>query len=268
MSGRPGVRVAGAIALCALLLAPGAARAQDFAAPGRPGPAGAAALLEHGLAPADAAAELSVLGVRRWGLPEGEGAALHAGFGWRTLRLAAGLARAGDEVVGWRTAGLALGAAGGDAGLALRAALHEDVAPATGGTVRAHGLEAGGGAWMRLGPGLLWISAPQLRVEGAAPPLARGLELGAVVETGALALWAAHETPRPASHAPPASLAAGLVLEAGPLAVGLAARERPLRGVASFEARLGALAAGLEVESHPVLGETTRLSLSLASGRR
>jgi hypothetical protein len=56
----------------------------------------------------------------------------------------------------------------------------------------------------------------------------------------------------------------GLALTAGPLTVWLEARDQPTRGTLGLAARARFVTVAGAVESHPVLGETVRLSLVLA----
>ena len=59
----------------------------------------------------------------------------------------------------------------------------------------------------------------------------------------------------------------GVSTTSGPLALWLIARDRPLRGGLGVAARARALRVAVQVESHPVLRETTRLSIALGGGR-
>ena len=52
-----------------------------------------------------------------------------------------------------------------------------------------------------------------------------------------------------------------------PLSAWLVARDQPPRGGVGVSARMRALGVAVEVEGHPVLGETARMSLTAGGGR-
>src|SRR5262249_14020005 len=126
------------------------------------------------------------------------------------------------------------------------------------------GLEVGGGAWVEAGAGItLSASAPQVLVRGVGPPLARGLEIGALLIMDDLSLRLARVSPRGGGGA--AQHEAALALAAGPATVWLGARDQPARGSLGLAARARALLVAGVVESHPLLGETVRMSIAIAS---
>jgi hypothetical protein len=261
--------VVAAITALATVAAPAAG--QDFTAPAPAWPPGLpCALLETAL-PATAVAPEIEGAVTQWhGLAALTTRAAAAAFGWRELRAGLGLAQTGEPDIGWTALGLALGAARPDGGAALRAVARRDRTTRFGFDARgaAVGVEIGGGAWIEAAAGLhVWASAPQLWTRGAAPPLARPLEIGGALDLGGVAAWlslvavAGHPRGGPGEHA------AGLATDVGPLAVWLFARDQPLRGGLGVAGRARGLRAAAEVESHPVLGETARMSLGLGGGR-
>ena len=109
-------------------------------------------------------------------------------------------------------------------------------------------------------------SVPQAWAGGVAPPLDRPLELGARYEFGdpgdreGLALWLTRASP---SRNSPADHGAGAALRSGPITAWGTVRDRPLRGGFGLAARVRWLLVAAEVEGHPDLGETVRLSLGL-----
>jgi hypothetical protein len=244
---------------------------QDFTTPAPAWPPDTpCALLERAL-PAVAVAPALEGAVTRWhGLDALTTRAAAAAFGWRALRAGLGLAQTGEPDIGWTALGLAIGAARRDGGAALRAAARRDRTTPFGFDDRgaAVGVEVGGGAWIDAAAGLhVWASAPQVWTRGAAPPLARPLEIGGAVDLGGVAAWlslvavAGHPRGGPGEHS------AGLATDVGPLAVWLIARDQPLRGGLGVAGRARGLRAAAEVESHPVLGETARIALGLGGGR-
>jgi len=245
-----------------------AAAAQDFApaAPAGPGP-GASALLERALPwPADPLT--AEAGAARWfALPELGTRSLALLVPVASLRLAAGLSQTGDGELGWTCAALAAGAAAEDCGFALRAAARRDRAGGallTSGAATGAGAEAGAGAWVAPAGGVvLWASAPQLWTGGEAPPLSRALELGARIERGGLSAWLTIGAPREGDDG---ARAAGLALASGPLRVWAEGRDAPARGAVGLAADAGPLRLAARIEGHPVLGETTHLSLALRRG--
>ena len=253
----------------ALALASTPAAAQDFASAVPPGAlAGAASpasFLERALPCPRAAIAIEALGSQWYEVPGLTTRAAALAAGWRSIRAAAGVSRTGDAELGWSTGALALGVAGGGAGGALRAAVRRDagtpaqmaaLGPGT-------GLEAGAGAWVDAGAGVtLTASAPQIFTRGLVPPLERGFEIGAGWALDDLSLRLARVSTRGGAGA--AQHEAGLALSAGPLTAWLEVRDQPVRGALGLRARAGALSVAGVVESHPVLGETVRLSLALS----
>lgn len=260
-------RAAAALALaCALARE---APAQDFApaAPAGPQP-GPATLLERALPAAADRLTAEAQAARWFALPElgTRSLALLAPAG--SLRVAAGLSQTGEGEPGWTCAAFAVGAAGDGMGFALRAAARRDRAGGallTSEAATGAGGEAGGGAWLSPAEGVvLWASAPQLWTRGESPPLARPLELGARWQRGALAAWLAIGAPREGDDG---ARGAGLSLARGPLLLWAEARDAPARGAVGLAAEAGPLRIAARIEGHPVLGETTHLSLALRRGR-
>lgn len=253
------------LAALALLLLPARAAAQDFASPAPPAAVTPAVFLERGLPERSASPAVEALVTRWYEVPDLATRAVALAAGWRSVRAAAGISRTGEPELGWTTGALALGVAGRGAGGALRAAARRDGAP---GALEAAlgpgaGLEAGGGVWVEAGAGItLSASAPQIFTRGISPPLERGLEIGASWVMDDLSLRLTRVSARGGAGA--AQHEAGLALSAGPLTVWLEARDLPARGALGLAARVGALTVAGAVESHPVLGETVRLSLVLA----
>jgi hypothetical protein len=256
---------AGAILALSLALArPHGALAQDFAPASPAGPqSGAAALLERALPAAERAVSFESAATRWLGLAslETRGAAL--GFAAGPARFAAGLSQTGDPELGWTGAGLAVGGAGPEGGAALRVVGRRDRSEGPvglGHLGRGAGYEAGAGAWLAAAPGLLlWASAPQLWTGGQDPPLSRPLELGARWAAHDLAAWVALVAPQRGDDG---ERSAGLSLGTDALAVWAEARDGPLRGSLGVRGVLGPLVAEARADAHPVLGETTRVSLA------
>jgi len=242
--------------------------AQDFVPAAAPGPQpGAAALLDRALPVANERLAAEACAARWFALPELGTKAVALLVPVRSLRLAAGLSQTGDGELGWTCVALSAGAASEDFGFALRAAARRDRAGGallTSAASAGAGGEAGGGAWMAPAPGVrLWASAPQLWSAGEAPPLARPLELGARLERGALSAWLAIGAPREGDDG---ERAAGVALAQGPLLVWAEGRDAPARGAIGLAAEAGPLRLAARIEGHPVLGETTHLSLALRRG--
>ena len=245
--------------------------AQDFAAPTPPArfttTAAPAQVLEHGLPGARAALAAQALESRWYEVPGLVTRALAIAAGWRSIRAAAGVSRTGDPELGWSAGAVALGVAGGRAGGALRAAARRDADPLALDAALGPGLglEVGGGAWADAGAGVtLYASAPQVFTRGVAPPLERGFELGAGWVMDDLSLRLARVSGR--GGAVDARHEAGLALGTGPVTVWLEARDQPARGALGLAARARALEVAAVVESHPLLGETVRLSLLVSPG--
>lgn len=260
-------RTAAAAILIALSASERAA-AQDFAPASPGGPRqGASAFIEHGLPPAGGAPTLEA-GLTSWySLPGLATRSLALATGWRSVRVAAGVSQTGDERSGWNAAGAALGRGGPDAGAALRFVVRADrdgtVAP------RARvGSEAGAGAWVSPGRAwTLWASAPQLWTDGEAPPLARALEAGACARFGTLAGWLAFEAVAPGVGARGARTL-GIACGDGPVAVWAEATDGPPRASLGLTARLRGLRLEARLDQHPVLAQTTRLTLGWGGAAR
>ena len=274
---RAGARAAGraailgrALALSALLAA-APAPAQDFASPTPPvwsaSTAAPAHVLEHGLPGPRAAFAAQAVESRWYEVPGLVTRALAIAAGWRSVRAAAGVSRTGDPELGWSAGAVALGVAGARAGGTLRAVARRDAGPLALNAALGPGLglEVGGGAWADAGAGVtLFASAPQAFTRGIAPPLDRGFELGACWVMDDLSLRLARVSGR--GGAGDARHEAGLALAAGPVTAWLEARDQPARGALGLAARARALEVAAVVESHPLLGETVRLSLLVSPG--
>jgi hypothetical protein len=266
---RPGpVRAAGACVLLAALALAGAAAAQDFSSPAGGGPSPSALVaLETGLPHARSRLGVEVATTRWFDLPDFSTRAIGIGAGWRSLRAALGLSATGDRALGWTSAAASFGAAGSRAGAGLRAVARRERAPDSTAVVLGPGVgaEAGGAAWVAAANGLVvWASAPQLWTRGTAPPLARALEIGAVYSVAGVELWLAREAPRRTAESA-GMRRAGLLLRGGAWRAWLEARDRPLRAGAGLAASARGATLAVEVESHPVLGETTRLAIGLGA---
>ena len=250
------------------LLAARAAGAQDFAAPAPPGPADAPLpFLENALPAPDGALALEGLALRWNGLDELVTRAVALGFGARSARVAAGLSQTGEPEVGWTCVALAVGAALDGAGIGVRAAARRDRDPnALGGALGPGiGAEVGFGAWLVPSPGLtVWTSAPQVWRRGMLPPLSRPLVWGASLDSDPVRGWIAHRSP-PRGARDSGELSGGVGFAIGPAVAWIEARERPLRGGLGLAARARSATIAAQVDGHPVLGETVRLSVSFGA---
>jgi len=246
----------------ALAFRAGPARGQDFVTPQVSGlSATKGDLLDAGLPAARLALAGEVWGTRWLGLSELTTRGLALSGGWRGARAAVGLSQTGDPELGWSAVGAALGTASATAGAALRAVARRDQTPALATALGpGAGAELGAGAWLAPSPRLrIWASAPQAWLRGAAPPLARGLEIGGAWRAGSITAWLASEaTP----HAADAHRA-GLALSRGPTRVWVEAREAPVRASVGLTVRARGVSVATAVDAHPVLGETVRLGLEL-----
>ena len=104
----------------------------------------------------------------------------------------------------------------------------------------------------------VWASAPQLWTRGSAPPLARALESGVRLGDDALAGWLAVRAPTATGDG---ARVAGAALARGGLACWAEVTDGPLRASVGVRAQWSGLACGVRLDAHPVLGETTRLTL-------
>ncbi len=257
----------------ALTIASSTARsvgAQDFDLPSFPGPSATAlGLLEHGLAADGRGIRLDASVTRWFAFPDLTTRSLAAGLGLGAVRSALGVSQTGEPPLGWSALGLALGGGGQAGAVALRVTARRDHDPAAVPSPLGAGIgaEAGGGAWLNAEPLVIWASAPQLWVRGVAPPLARPLEVGGSIHGPGIALSFSHSGPL-RGRGMTGGHAVALGLGADAWRIWFEARDRPLRGMLGVSAsvRIVVLAAG--VEGHPVLGETVRLAISLASDRR
>ena len=254
-----------AVALAWLACAP-RCDAQDFMCPALAGPdRSPLTVLERGLPPAGPGTSLAGSSTRWFGLPELTTRAVGVGGSWHGARGAAGLSQTGDPELGWTSLGLALGGAGTSCGGALRAVARRDrhPRPDDGPLGPGVGLEAGAGAWAQTGGNVtLWASAPQIWWRGAAPPLARGLEIGGAYRAGGCGCWILRRATRGDDGADPGH-EAGLVLDLGPLCTWARASDGPLRGGLGLAVGARVAEAAVEVSSHPVLGETVSLAVAV-----
>ena len=255
------------VVLLALALARPAS-AQDFDLPAPAWPMSpVAAWFERALPPAVAAA-VAEAGVIRWhGLDALATRAIAAGAGWRALRVGLGLSQTGEPDVGWTALASVAGAVVPRGGASLRAVSRRDRTSPFGFDARgaAVGVEVGGGAWIEAAEGVhVWASAVQMWTSGAAPPLARPLEIGGAADLGGVTLWLSRSGVTGAARG---GRAAGLATTAGPLDVWLLARDQPLRGGLGVSAHVRGLRVAAQIDSHPVLRETARLSLGAGGGR-
>ena len=203
------------------------------------------------------------------GAPDLVTRALAAAVSVRAARAGVGLSQTGDPEIGWTAVSLAVGGAGAAGGAALRLQGRRDRHPQPAGSPLGPGIgaEAGAAAWVMASRALtVWSAAPQMWRRGASPPLARGLEIGARLAGEGCALWLCHRAPPHAADADPEH-EAGLLLGMGTCAAWVRARDRPLRGGIGISLARRPLVVAAEIESHPVLGETTRVSLGLEMGR-
>ena len=254
----------GALVIAALFACARASLAQDFAPALPAGPQqGGETLLERAL---PVHGEVFSLGcdVTRWlARTDFETRSLALRASWRSVSAALGVSQTGDPELGWSAAALAFGAADATGGAALRAALRRDRAAgalASSDLADALGAEAGAGAWLAPAPGMsVWASAPQLWTDGVPPPLARPLELGARIERDGAALWCALAAP---AYGGDGERTLGGSIARGGLALWIEARDGPWRGALGVRAAFRNLVAALRLDTHPVLAETTRLSLA------
>jgi hypothetical protein len=254
--------------LAALLFARAAA-AQDFSGASPAGSTRAPeGLLDRALPSASATFSASASQTRWWGLPDLETRSASLGGSFRSWRAAIGLSQTGEPELGWTALGLGIGATSDHAGAGLRACVRRD-RDAPWSVARAFttgdGVEAGAGAWVMAGDAVrAWASAPQVWTAGAAPPLARPLELGVRVGDEDAA-WVRIVAPRAGDDG---ERALGLSLWVAPLQAWAEVRDAPLRGSVGLSASIAALRLAVRVDAHPVLGETTRLSLAWVRARR
>ena len=255
--------------LIAALLLARAAAAQDFSGASPAGSTRAPdGLLDRALPPATASLGASVAQTRWWGLPDLETRSAALAGSFHSWRAALGLSQTGEPELGWTSLGIGLGAASARAGAAVRACVRRD-RDAPWSVARAFttgdGVEAGAGAWVQAGDAVrAWASAPQVWTSGVAPPLVRPLELG--VRAGDQdAVWVRLVAPRAGDDG---ERALGLSLWVAPVQAWAEVRDAPLRGSVGLSAALACVRVAARVDAHPVLGETTRLSLAWVRERR
>lgn len=259
----------GARAVALLLLALAApATAQDFDLPAPAWPPGPVGVWFERALPPTAASPVVEAGVTRWhGLDALATRAVAAGAGWRAVRAGLGLSQTGEPDIGWTALGGVAGAVVQRGGASVRAVSRRDRRSRFGFDARgaAVGIEVGGGAWIEAIEGIhVWASAAQMWTRGAAPPLARPLEIGGAADLGGVTLWLSRSGVTGAARG---GREAGLATTAGPLEVWLVARDQPLRGGLGVAARVRGLRVAAQIDSHPVLRETARLSLGTGGGR-
>ena len=261
-------RIGAALGLIVLGLAPRPSTAQDFGGPAPAGPPpGPAGFIERGLPPVTRALTLEVAHVSLSGVPDLTTRAASLGGAFRGVAAGVGLSQTGDAAFGWSAGALVVGAAGPSAAAAFRALIRRDRSAAARleSPDRGLGGEVGAGAWLLAARmARVWASAPQLWLHGAAPPLPRGLEIGVRIEGSAAAAWLARESPPPGWRTA-GDHVGGVGLEVGPARIWLEARDRPLRGTLGASAAVAILRVAAAIESHPVLGETARLSLAIGA---
>lgn len=262
-----------AATLVLLVFAVPAASAQDFTSVVSPALAhGAATLLDLGLPPRSAAAELASSASRPYGLAELDAGWIAAGGGVRAVRSALGVARSGDRTLGWQSLGVAIGLARDDAGVAVRGVARRDRAHDTGvaqgspesverSIAAADGAEIGAGGWVRIAHSTeAWVAHPQLATRGAAPPLRRALEAGISWQNGAVGVWVVREAAPGTRTSESHRLGLGLGVPRAWVWGEL--RDAPLRCAVGVAARAGGVAVAAVADMHPVLPPTARLSLS------
>jgi hypothetical protein len=257
-----------ALGVLALLVVCAEARAQDFDSP-QPGARfeTAAVLLEDGLPPAVARWTAEGSSVGRHAIAELSTRAVAVGGAWQVLRVAAGLSQTGDPQLGWTAVGAGLGVAGANAGFGVRAAARRDRWWLAEATPLGSGLgaEAGLGAWIRPTSRIdVWASAPHIWVRGSAPPLERGLRTGVRMRWSEISAWVEQEVRAPGA-APAVAHRAGIELAAGATRLWASVLDAPLRATVGVATALSWLGVAAEAESHPVLGETVRLAVTLHS---
>jgi len=250
-------------ALWALLLLARVTAAQDFTAASPAGSTRAPdGLLDRALPAASPSLCAAVSQTRWWGLPGLETHSAALGGSFHTWRAALGLSQTGEPELGWTALGIGFGAATRRAGAGIRACARRDrdapfrvVRVFTAGA----GVEAGAGAWLVAADGVrVWASAPQVWASGAAPPLARPLELG--VRAGERnAAWVRLVAPRAGDDG---ERALGLSLAVTPMQAWAEVRDAPLRGSVGLSAAIASLRVDARVDAHPVLGETVRVALA------
>lgn len=241
--------------------------AQDFASAAPRWPRGGAGpLLEDGLPPPDVTLDVDATVTRWFGLPSLETRSVAALARMRAVVVGAGLAQTGGPEVGWTAIGIAAGAVSARGGFALRGVAHRDrvTSFAFDGDARTAGGEVGAGAWVATGAAFrVFASAPQLWREGAAPPLGRALEAGFAWQSENVGAWLARSAVAVSSGMGHGEHEAGIALIGGPLAFWCAARDRPLRASLGVSVGVGGVRSSASLDSHPVLAETTRLTVSL-----
>lgn len=241
---------------------------QDFDLPSPVWPsAPVAGWFERGLPPATAAPVVAA-GVTRWHGIEGLSTrSIAAGAGWRAARAGLGLSQSGEPDIGWTALAAVVGAVTGRGGASLRALSRRDRTSPFGFDARgaAVGVEIGGGAWIEASSGFhVWTSAAQIWTRGAPPPLARPLEIGGAADLGGITLWVSRSGVTGSARG---GRAAGLSAAAGPIDLWLVAHDQPIRGGLGIAAHVRGLRVAAQVDGHPVLRETARLSLGAGGGR-
>jgi len=252
------------IVACALGSLPRSARSQEFEGAAPVIHESAALLLERGLPPAAASARFEAIAVRWFGLDELATSSLAVEGGWRGARTALGVSRTGQAELGWSALAIAGGWADARGGAAVRAVLRGQSGEGGGGT---RGIEAGAGAWAAASRLVrVWASAPQLWMDGEAPPLERRLELGVRWSAGEVELWLSHAMAPGAAGDLRGEHAAGVAAHAGPITVWTHVQDAPPRGGFGLVIHWRGLEVACQSDTHPVLGETFRLGIAAGSG--
>ena len=251
-----------------LIVLPWTVLAQDFDLPAPAWPPGPiAGWFERALPPA-AGAPVIESGVTRWhGLDALATRSVAAGAGWRAVRAGLGLSQTGEPDIGWTALAGVAGAVFRRGGASVRVLSRRDRTSRFGFDARgaAVGIEAGGGAWIEAAEGIhVWASAAQMWTRGAAPPLIRPLEIGGAADLGGVTLWLSRSGVTGAARG---GRAAGLATTLGTLDLWLVARDQPLRGGLGVAAHVRGWRVAAQMDSHPVLRETARLSLGAGGGR-
>lgn len=245
------------------------ARGQDFAAGAHAGPGDSPLVwIERGLPEAHGLLRVEAAATRWFGLESFETHVTAIGVAWRSVRVAAGVSRTGDAELGWNAVGLAIGGAHESFGAALRGVARRDLATEAARFGEGAGIEAGGGAWVRIAARLrAWSTAPRLWTSGLAPPLPGELELGMGFDVDTGRMWLARRAPHDGDFGA-AVRVAGVEIEGAPGSAWIEARDRPLRCALGAAVRVRSLVVSISIESHPVLDETVTVGLGVIGWER
>lgn len=253
---------AGILAVASSLVAGVPVLAQDFSAPLAELPLGSpSSFLESGLIERGPPFALATMGTRWLGLPELSTRAVGSSLRWREVGVAIAVSRTGSSELGWNSLGWAAGTASDAWGAALRGVLRRDLFIEAGTVFR--GAEVGFGAWGKIGePARLWASAPQVWLHGAAPPLRRGVVVGAMVDASAVRPWVSRAL-LPGRSGARAEHALGVLTTGDRAWIWLSVRDRPARGAVGIRVRVRSIAISSQLENHPVLGTTTKAMIEV-----